>query len=383
MTTWLTRSVAVLFLVLPFVPVVADDPDDAEIARLVKQLGSTDFRMRAAATKRLKEIGEPAFGALHQATTSNDVEASRRAEEILVVIENKLYPELVLRGHTSEVWCVSISADGKRVLTSSADTTLRLWDADTGKCLRLFEGHTARIVSAALSPDGRRVLSGGSGDNDKTVRLWDATTGKELHKMIGHTGTVDGVAFGPEGMAISAGDRTMHLWDLKTGKKAGVLTGHTDFVHNVAYADKAKLAATCSYDTSIRLWNLETGKELGKLTGHSDHIASVCFSLDGKRLLSAAVDNTVRIWDVKSGTELKRIQAAGAYYAAFSPDGNRIVTGGYHDFAVRVWDSETGKELRKYEGHKGIVTGVAFLPDGKRVASASADGTIRIWRAPR
>ena len=93
MNTWLIRCFAGLLLVLPFVPAVADDPDDKEIARLVKQLGSSDYRMRDAATKRLKELGEPALDALVRATKSNDVEALHRAEAILTVIENRLYVE--------------------------------------------------------------------------------------------------------------------------------------------------------------------------------------------------------------------------------------------------------------------------------------------------
>src|SRR5206468_12498964 len=99
MTTWLIRCFAFLLLMLPFVPAVADDPDDKEIARLVKQLGSSDFRTREAATKRLTEIGEPALDALRNVTTS--LESRRRAEQIVAVIENKLYgAELRLTGHT-------------------------------------------------------------------------------------------------------------------------------------------------------------------------------------------------------------------------------------------------------------------------------------------
>jgi RNA polymerase sigma factor (sigma-70 family) len=127
-------------------------------------------------------------------------------------VDNKLgEKELVLTGHTGRVLCVCVSADGKRLLTcSDADKTLRLWDADTGKFLRVFEGHTDGVISAALSPDGKRVLSGGV---DKTVRLWDTDTGKELRKMTGHTGLVWSVAFGPEGQALSGGggDGTMRI----------------------------------------------------------------------------------------------------------------------------------------------------------------------------
>src|SRR5437764_12845570 len=98
MNTWLIRCFAGLLLVLPFVPAVADDPDDKEIARLVKQLGSSDFRMRDAATKRLTEIGEPALAPVRNVTTP--LESRRRAEQVVAVIEDRVYgPELCLTGH--------------------------------------------------------------------------------------------------------------------------------------------------------------------------------------------------------------------------------------------------------------------------------------------
>src|SRR5436853_1664974 len=119
MTTWLIRCFAALLLVLPFVPAVACDPDDKEIARLVKQLGSSDFRIRDTATKRLTEIGEPAIDALAKVTFT--LEERRRAAAIITVIENKICVEqLRLTGHTSPLWSVSVSADGKRRLTGSA-----------------------------------------------------------------------------------------------------------------------------------------------------------------------------------------------------------------------------------------------------------------------
>jgi WD40 repeat protein len=133
------------------------------------------------------------------------------------------------------VWRVCVSADGKRVLTSSADKTLRLWDTRTGQQLRVIEDHTSSTKSAALSQDGKRVLSG---SDDGTVRLWDADTGKERLKMTGHTDGVYGVAFGPEGQALSCSkDRTMRLWDLNTGKNTVVFTGNTNPESEVAYGE--------------------------------------------------------------------------------------------------------------------------------------------------
>src|SRR5437588_6582913 len=178
MTTWLTRCFAGLLLVLPFVPAVADDPDDKEIERLVKQLGSDKYKVREAATKRLKEIGEPAADALVRAMMTNDVEARRRAEAILTeigepaldalvratksddvearrraeaiktAIENRLYVEQRRLIHPTTVDYLEISADGKRLLTKCSevgeenwkrDATFRLWDADKGTELSRFQ----------------------------------------------------------------------------------------------------------------------------------------------------------------------------------------------------------------------------------------------------
>ena len=385
MTTRLPRWFALLVLALPFVPVAAAAPDDAEIARLVKQLGDDDFDKREAATARLKEIGEPALDAVTKAARSRDPEVRLRAEDIITD-----YREPRLIGHS--VLTIVVSPDGRRLLTGGFDKTLRLWDADTGKELRVFEGHTDAILAVALSPDGKRVLSA-SGD---LVRLWDAETGKELRQMTHGPGNgAASVAFGPEGQALS-GDRAgrMHLWDLNTGKKAGVFTcPHPEgrVVSTVAYSEKAKLAVTSGSHQPICLWNLEPGKEVRKLA-ESDY-AQVCFSPDGKRL-AGIFNELLRIWDVETGKVLFGIDGVKAFCVAFSPDGKRLVTGGREK--MQVWDAN-GKELHKYEGHTGSVGCVMFFPDGKRIASANFDGvgnpvdrpgppspdSVRIWRAPR
>src|SRR5262245_56021954 len=243
MTASLPRSIALLLcLTIPGVFLLAAappaGPSGSEVGRLIGQLGDDDFARRESATARLKMAGEPALDALRKALSSDDLEVRRRASRILDAIEDRLYPQLRLIGHTGEVSRVCVSADGKRLLTSGTDRTLRLWDAHSGKQLRAFTGHTAQVYGAALSPDGKRVLSGSL---DKTVRLWDAATGKELRKITGHAKEVYSVAFGPEGKALSGcDDRTMRLWDLDTGKNAGVFIGHVNWVREVAYRDRCK-----------------------------------------------------------------------------------------------------------------------------------------------
>jgi WD40 repeat protein len=379
MTTWLPRLIALPLLLPLFAAAPPAGPSSAEVARLIEQLGDDDFHTREAATARLKMAGEPALDALHEATKGKDPEVRRRARRIVFAIENRLYgPELRLTGHTGTVWSVCVSADGERVLTSGDDKTLRLWDAYTGKQLRVFTGHSDHVYGAALSPDGKRVLSS---SGDKTVRLWDVSTGKQLLTMTGHTHAVFSVGFGPDGKVLSGGtDGTVRLWDPSTGKQAAVITAL--LVQNVTYSDRARLAVTyCQLDHSKRLWDLRTGKMVRSIPGHGG-VSSVCFSPDGKLLASTCYDGGLCLWAVATGNELKRFDHRKACCAAFSPDGKGIASGG-EDGVVRLWDARSGKELHKYEGHTGQVIGVAFFPDGRRIASVGKDGTVRVWRVPR
>jgi WD40 repeat protein len=356
-------------------------PDADEIARLVKQLGDDDFARREGASKRLAAIGEPALGALQKAANSDDAEVRRRAAELVAGLESQLYGEqLRLTGHSNVVTRVVVSADGQRLLSCGADQTLRLWDAATGKPLRVFEGHHHIVLGAALSADGQRVLSG---SDDQTVRLWDAATGEQLHEVKSDAGPVKCVAFGPEGQVLAGGRDALQVWDLAGGKKVRGFAAQESWLIGVAYHRETKVAATADLDGKVRLWDLDAGQETRALdAGRGLKVITVCFSPDGKRLLSAVTDGTLRLWDAKTGAELKRIHAhePSADCAAFSPDGKRIVSGG-SDNLVCVWDAETGKLLRRYEGHTGKVFGVAYFPDGKRIASAGADRTVRVWGA--
>src|SRR5262249_42356029 len=156
----------------------ATAPDQAEIDRLIRQLGSDKFSQREEARKALEDICDPALDALRKTAVASgvDLETRRRAEELIRTIE-KRWELRCFTGHTDAVPSAALSPDGRLALSAGrSESSPRLWDVSTGKELRRFEGHPDWVWSVDFSPDGKRALSAGVDG----MRLWEVETAKQL-----------------------------------------------------------------------------------------------------------------------------------------------------------------------------------------------------------
>ena len=305
---------------------------------------------------------------------------SGSADETVKVWELGTGRELrTLEGHTGWVEAVAVTADGRHVVSGSFDNTVKVWELESGRELRTLEGHANEVWAVAVSADGRHVVSGSV---DKTVKVWELETGRELRTLEGHSSGVIAVAVSADGRHVVSGssDNTVKVWELGTGRELRTLKGHADAVEEVAVSADGRHVVSGSSDHTVKVWELGTGRELRTLEGHTSYVEAVAVSADGQHVVSGSLDNTVKVWELETGRELRTLEghANEVWAVAVSADGRHVVSGS-RDNTVKVWELGTGRELRTLEGHTGWVEAVAVSADGRHVVSGSWDKTVKVW----
>ena len=187
------------------------------------------------------------------------------------------------------------------VVTGSGDAELRLWDVQTGACLKTLKGHEQIVTSCAFSPDGSKIVTA---SKDRKVRIWSVVGGntvKTLKESHAESHTVTGCSFSPDGTRIALTTWTERnnckLYDAVTGNRVLTLTGHTDVALLCVFSSSGLQIATTSSDRTCRVWNASTGECISTLEGHADAVGFCAFSSDTAHICTVSRDMTAKVWD--------------------------------------------------------------------------------------
>ena len=284
---------------------------------------------------------------------------------------------MVLRGHRSRVQACGFSPDGARVVSGSADGTVRLWAVRTGACLATQEAG-ARVQDCAWSWDGRRIAAGSW---DGAVRIWDAWGRACLRILRGPGGPVLSCSWSPDdARLVSVGyDGAVCLWETETGRRIG--TAPARHATRCRWSPDGRRILVAYRGGHLELLDPSNGRRVGEFAGHHDEVLTCEWSPDGTCFASGSADRTLRTWDADS-TDCLRIfrgHRDAVAHCAWSPDGRRLLSGS-EDGTLRFWDRATGACINWILAHSDGVCTCAWSPDNRRAVSGSAiTGDIRLW----
>ncbi|RKU27370.1 hypothetical protein C6497_11520 [Candidatus Poribacteria bacterium] len=279
----------------------------------------------------------------------------------------------------SKINLIEFSPDGSTLSYFDEFQYIHIIDTTTGKIVKSIPPYGNSITSVILSPDRNTIVTANS---DYSITLWDVNTGVQITTFKGHIRTITSMVFNTDGKTLVTGswDCSVRIWDITTGENRYTLRKHTNGVTQIHFHPNSNTFATVSNNignnrSKIYKWDIETGNYLGEAS--IPITTNATFSSDG-RLIANADKRNLSLWDFQSEEKLFELTLHTKYIStfAFSPDGRTLVSGGHEE--LFLWDVMTGARKMSIPGHTSYLYGLAISPNNRIVATGGRD-VIHLW----
>lgn len=265
------------------------------------------------------------------------------------------------------------------MVTVGQDPEVKVWSVDGFDLVRTLQGHEKSVNCAAFANDGRTLVTGST---DRTVRVWDYRAASLLHTLKGHKNTIASVDVSPDDRwtASASYDGTVRLWPMQGVEDSTVLRAHKRNVTSVAFTGDSAALLSAGIDGNILAWDVASGKMISPLDGHDAAVSSMQIGADGC-LWSLGYDGTIRRQPLPpascAAASSFRLWEERPFMLSVSPDGKRFAV--THDGGAALYNARSFKRIQAARTNIKGMYGLAFSPDSKLLAAASADGKTRVW----
>jgi WD40 repeat protein len=323
------------------------------------------------------------------------------APEMITTIRDR-YPQLapplpnwhcrqILTGHHglfAAIKTIAISPHLAIVATGSEDTTIRLWDLDTGTDIGSLTGHQKSVDTIAFHPHRSGLLF--SGDRAGKIKLWQVDPIAESLSIETQQSKVNALAISPDGKLLISGgsDRTIKIWYLNLNEDRSIdclvtLKAHHLAVNGIAFNPSVGevIFASVSSDRRVMLWGMDSKLPLTILTAHTQAVKTLAFSPDGKFLATAGDDGLILIWDIDTCKLAQTLSAHRWTISALSffADGNTLISASW-DGTLKFWQIDSGQEIDCLFTHTEEVLAIDICERRQCIVTASRDRTAKIWQ---
>ncbi|KJE97678.1 cleavage stimulation factor [Capsaspora owczarzaki ATCC 30864] len=309
--------------------------------------------------------------------------------------------------HKGPCTVAAFNSDASLVATGSADTVIKLLDAnrlsgerqgeedDEPRTKRTFYDHAADVTDLAFHPTMPYLLSG---SKDGTVKLFNCNKLgiKRAFKFIQDASAIRSLSVHPSGQFVLVGtdEKAVRLYDLETFQcyvAANAADHHLSGIHKVQYAAECNVYATCSGDGSIKVWDTVSSRcvlTLPKAHGTDIEVTSLAFSKNGKYIVSGGSDGSVRLWDVAAVNVLQNYEGSRNTQlptrVALSYDERFVYANDEATVGMFVWDARSGERVRSHPGNPvpGLtsqIRNIAAHPERPGFLACCEDGRARFW----